>query len=52
MSMSKPEIETLINILETKLNQSESTLNRFIIWQEIKSLKQQLESLADQSPSL
>jgi hypothetical protein len=52
MSMSKPEIETLISILETKLNQTEGALNRFIIWQEIKSLKQQLESLADQSPSL
>jgi hypothetical protein len=49
--MSRNEIETLISILETKLNQTEGALNRFIIWQEIKSLKLQLESLADQSPS-
>jgi hypothetical protein len=49
--MNKSEIEVLISILETKLNSTEGALNRFIIWQEIKSLKLQLESLQDQSPS-
>lgn len=41
--MSKPEIETLINILETKLNQTESTIQRAIIMQEIQSLKKELK---------
>jgi hypothetical protein len=43
--MTKNEIIGLISILETKYEQTENTVSRFVIWQEIKSLKQQLESL-------
>jgi hypothetical protein len=44
-TMTKNEIIGLISILETKYEQTENTVSRFVIWQEIKSLKQQLESL-------
>jgi hypothetical protein len=49
--MNKSEINTLIGILENRMNSATSTMERFTIFQEIKSLQLQLDSMADQSPA-
>jgi hypothetical protein len=48
--MNRNDIESLIGILENELNQAEGAIQRFVIWQELKSLRQELESMQDTSP--
>jgi hypothetical protein len=49
--MSKNDINILIGILENRMNSATGTMERFTIFQEIKSLKLQLDNMADTSPA-